>query len=90
VNVPTAVWIDETGRIVRPAEPAGAADGFRTMNPTTYEMPEEAAADNKRRRADLRRRAPRLDREGRAERACAPARRGPAADGRPDTERGSR
>jgi hypothetical protein len=50
VNVPTAVWIDETGRIVRPAEPAGAADGFRTMNPTTYEMPEEAAADNKRRR----------------------------------------
>jgi hypothetical protein len=50
VNVPTAVWIDEAGRIVRPPEPAGVSDGFRTMNTTTFEMPAEAAADNKRRR----------------------------------------
>jgi hypothetical protein len=50
VNVPTAVWIDEAGRIIRPPEPAGMGDGFRAMNTTTYEMPAEAAADNKRRR----------------------------------------
>jgi len=50
VNVPTAVWIDEAGRIVRPPEPAGMGDGFRAMNTATFEMPAEAAADNKRRR----------------------------------------
>src|SRR5262249_14724316 len=50
VNVPTAVWIDEAGRIVRPPEPAGMGDGFRAMNTTTHVMPAEAAADNKRRR----------------------------------------
>ena len=43
VNVPQAVWIDEAGRIVRPAEPAGAYEGFRQMNRTTRELPEEAA-----------------------------------------------
>ncbi len=43
VNVPQAVWIDEAGRIVRPAEPAGAYEGFRKMNRTTREMPEEVA-----------------------------------------------
>jgi len=32
VNVPTAVWINESGRIVRPAESAGATDGFRTVD----------------------------------------------------------
>ena len=32
VNVPQAVWIDEAGRIVRPAESAGAYEGFRKMN----------------------------------------------------------
>lgn len=26
VNVPTAVWIDEQGLVVRPAEPAGVGD----------------------------------------------------------------
>jgi hypothetical protein len=31
VNVPNAVWIDEAGRIVRPAETAGTGDEFRTM-----------------------------------------------------------
>ena len=43
VNVPQAVWIDEAGRIARPAEPAGAYEGFRQMNRETREMPEEAA-----------------------------------------------
>ena len=42
-NVPQAVWIDEAGRIVRPAEPAGAYEGFRKMNRTTREMPEDVA-----------------------------------------------
>src|SRR5262249_56944766 len=49
VNVPTAVWIDEAGRIVRPPEPAGMGDGFRAMDTKTFEMPAEAAADHKRR-----------------------------------------
>jgi len=43
VNVPQAIWIDEAGRIVRPAEAAGAYDGFRKMNRATREMPEEVA-----------------------------------------------
>jgi hypothetical protein len=43
VNVPQAVWIDERGRIVRPAEAAGAYEGFRKMNRATREMPEDAA-----------------------------------------------
>jgi hypothetical protein len=43
VNVPQAVWIDEAGLIVRPTESAGAYEGFRKMNRTTREMPEEAA-----------------------------------------------
>jgi len=51
VNVPTAVWIDETGRIVRPAEPAGASDGFRTMDRTTFQMSVEIAAAGKRTRS---------------------------------------
>jgi hypothetical protein len=43
VNVPQAIWIDEAGRIVRPAEAAGAYEGFRKMNRATREMPEEVA-----------------------------------------------
>ncbi len=43
VNVPQAIWIDERGRIVRPAEPAGAFEGFRKMNRATREMPEDVA-----------------------------------------------
>ena len=39
VNVPEAVWIDETGRIVRPTENAGSYDGFRSRDPVTGEMP---------------------------------------------------
>jgi hypothetical protein len=43
VNVPQAVWIDEAGRIVRPAESAGAYEGFRQMNRATREVPEDVA-----------------------------------------------
>ena len=32
VNVPESVWIDEQGRIARPAENAGSTDFFRRMN----------------------------------------------------------
>jgi hypothetical protein len=43
VNVPQAVWIDEAGRIVRPAEAAGSYEGFRQMDRTTREVPSSAA-----------------------------------------------
>jgi hypothetical protein len=42
VNVPNAVWIDERGRIVRPSEPAGSTDSFRSLDRKTFTMPEEA------------------------------------------------
>jgi hypothetical protein len=42
-NVPMAVWIDEQGYIVRPVEPAGASDGFRKMDRTTFSMSVELA-----------------------------------------------
>jgi hypothetical protein len=38
-----AVWIDESGRIVRPAEPAGATDGFRKMDRTKFTLPKDVA-----------------------------------------------
>jgi hypothetical protein len=41
-NVPMAVWIDENGNIVRPAEPAGTSDSFRSMDRSTFKMKEEA------------------------------------------------
>jgi hypothetical protein len=41
VNVPTAVWIDEEGRIVRPAEVAGAYEAFRHVDPETRTIPDE-------------------------------------------------
>ncbi len=44
VNVPQGVWIDEQGRIVRPAESAGSADMVRSMNRETFEIPDDAAA----------------------------------------------
>lgn len=50
VNVPTAVWIDEEGTIVRPPEAGGSGDSFRAMNPQTFEVPREAAEDGKLRR----------------------------------------
>jgi len=43
VNVPQAIWIDEDGRIVRPAESAGAYEGFRRMDRATRELPEDVA-----------------------------------------------
>lgn len=47
VNVPQAVWIDERGRIVRPAETAGATDHFRKMDRATRTLaPEHLAARN--------------------------------------------
>ena len=44
VNVPQAVWIDETGHIVRPTESAGAYEGFRAMDRATRKVPDEVAA----------------------------------------------
>jgi tetratricopeptide (TPR) repeat protein len=46
-NVPMAVWIDEEGQIVRPAEPTGATDGFRRMDRSTYTMPKEATEEGR-------------------------------------------
>lgn len=47
INVPMAVWIDEDGRIVRPAEPAGASDGFRKMDRATFQMPSDVAQEGR-------------------------------------------
>ncbi len=45
VNVPMAVWIDESGTIVRPAEVAGASEAFRTeFDRAAVAMPERGAA----------------------------------------------
>jgi hypothetical protein len=43
-NVPMAVWIDEEGRIVRPAETAGFSEGFRYADPETMQLPEDELA----------------------------------------------
>jgi tetratricopeptide (TPR) repeat protein len=43
VNVPQGVWIDEAGRIVRPAESAGTSDMVRHMDRQTFEVPDAAA-----------------------------------------------
>jgi len=51
VNVPSAVWIDEAGRIVRPTEVAGASDAFRThMDRQTKQMSAGGLADRQRTR----------------------------------------
>lgn len=38
VNVPTGVWIDETGRVVRPAEPAWSSTRTDTFGGKALEM----------------------------------------------------
>jgi len=49
VNVSSAVWIDELGRIVRPAETAGASDAFRTqLDRTTKQMSADGMAERER------------------------------------------
>jgi hypothetical protein len=49
VNVPEAVWIDESGRIVRPTETAGSSDAFRTqLDRTTKQMSAEGLAERER------------------------------------------
>jgi len=44
INVPSAVWIDEKGHIVRPPENAGAFDAVRHIDLETFEIPAEIAA----------------------------------------------
>ena len=51
VNVPQAVWIDEGGRVVRPAENAGAYEGFRALDFKTMTMPDNVTATMKNARA---------------------------------------
>jgi len=48
VNVPQAVWIDETGRIVRPPEVAGSTDSLRSMDRSNGALPEPVMAERKR------------------------------------------
>ena len=48
VNVPQAIWIDESGRIVRPPETAGSTDGFRAMDRTRLTVPDEVIAERNR------------------------------------------
>jgi hypothetical protein len=50
LNVPSALWIDEEGTIVRPPEAPGATDAFRSMNLQTRAVPKERADDSKLRR----------------------------------------
>ena len=50
VNVPEAVWIDEAGTIVRPAENAGSFDAFRVRDRVTGIVPANAANATRRAR----------------------------------------
>jgi peroxiredoxin len=45
VNVPQAVWIDESGRMVRPPETAGTTDGFRAMDRENFTVPQSAVEE---------------------------------------------
>ncbi|MCW5737638.1 MAG: hypothetical protein KIS73_26180 [Enhydrobacter sp.] len=45
VNVPQAIWIGETGKIVRPPETAGSTDHFRRMNLETRTLSAEDQAE---------------------------------------------
>jgi len=48
VNVPQAIWIDESGRIVRPPETAGSTDGFRSMDRARFTLPDAVVAERNR------------------------------------------
>ena len=49
VNVPMAVWIDEQGTIVRPAEIAGASESFRSgLDRDTFERSAHSQAEVRR------------------------------------------
>lgn len=50
VNVPMAVWIDEHGRVVRPAEYAGTNDAFRGQDRETGAWPDDAFQEMRRAR----------------------------------------
>ncbi|MEM7468559.1 MAG: TlpA disulfide reductase family protein, partial [Pseudomonadota bacterium] len=41
VNVPNSVWIDENGKIVRPAETTGSHDAWRSMNREDMSMTDD-------------------------------------------------
>lgn len=45
INVPQAVWIDETGHIVRPPENAGAMDSLRYRDKATRQLPADKLAE---------------------------------------------
>ena len=48
VNVPQAVWIDESGMIVRSPETAGASDGFRQMDREKFTLPQSVMDERQR------------------------------------------
>jgi hypothetical protein len=50
VNVPTALWIDEAGHIVRPPEAPGVSDAFRAFDRKTGAFPREVGRDSRLRR----------------------------------------
>lgn len=54
VNVPTAVWIDERGKIVRPSEPAGVTDAFRRMDRVNLVFPNDVIEELQARREAYR------------------------------------
>lgn len=52
VNVPSAVWIDELGAVVRPTETAGASEAWRTeIDPESGTLTETGRAVRRRTRA---------------------------------------